>query len=106
MIYSFATSQLEIRLLGTNAPLTSLPLPRCVGHPDDPANAWLINTTNEDHHGDAYNADGGPAACQACHWYGSRKEYTLSQINSTNGWCYRCHYGTQGSSAGFVDPNQ
>jgi hypothetical protein len=106
VIYSFSTSQLEIRLLGNAAPLTSLPLPRCVGHAYDPADGWLLNTTNEDHHGDAFNADGGAAGCQTCHWYGSMKKYTFSALTPTDGWCYRCHYGTGGSSAGFVDPTK
>jgi hypothetical protein len=106
VIYSYATSQLEIRLLGTGAALTTLPLPRCVGHAYDPADGWLLNTTNEDHHGDFFNADGGAAGCQTCHWYGSMKKYAYSAISPTDGWCYRCHYGTGGSSAGFVDPTQ
>jgi hypothetical protein len=106
LIYSFATSQLEIRLLGTAAPLTSLPLPRCVGHAYDPADGWLLNTTNEDHHGDFFNADGGAAECQTCHWYGSMKKYSYSAITPTDGWCYECHNGTGGSAAGFVDPTK
>jgi hypothetical protein len=106
VIYSFSTSQLEIKLLGSAAPLTSLPLPRCVGHAYDPADAWLLNTTNQDHHGDAFNADGGASECQTCHWYGSMKKYTFSALTPTDGWCYRCHYGTGGSSAGFVAPTE
>jgi hypothetical protein len=106
VIYSFATSQLEIRLLGTGAPLTSLPLPRCIGHSYDPADGWLLNTTNEDHHGDFFNADGGAVECQTCHWYGGLKKYTYGAIRPTDGWCYECHYGTGGSSAGFVDPTK
>lgn len=106
LIYAFATSELEIRLMGTGATLTSLPLPRCVGHSYDPADAWLLNTTNEDHHGDFYNADGGAGGCQTCHWYGSGKKYTYSVITPTDGWCFKCHYGTAGSSAGFVDPTK
>jgi len=106
VIYSFATQQLEIRLLGTATALTSLALPRCVGHAYDAADAWLLNTTNQDHHGDFFNADGGAAACQTCHWYGSMKKYAVSAISPTDGWCYRCHYGTAGSAAGFVDPTR
>jgi hypothetical protein len=106
VIYSFATSQLEIRLLGTAGALTSLPLPRCVGHAYDAADAWLLNTTNQDHHGDLFNADGGASECQTCHWYGSMKKFTYATITPTDGWCYRCHYGTGGSSAGFVDPTK
>jgi hypothetical protein len=71
-----------------------------------PADGWLLNTTSEDHHGDAFNADGGAADCQSCHWYGSLKKYSVAAITPTDGWCYRCHYGTQGSGAGFIDPTQ
>jgi hypothetical protein len=106
VIYSFATSQLEIRLLGTGAALTSLPLPRCVGHAYDAADAWLLNTTSQDHHGDLFKADGGAATCRTCHWYGDTKKYAYGVISSTDGWCYKCHYGTGGSAAGFVDPTK
>jgi hypothetical protein len=106
VIYSFSSSQLEIRLLGSAAPLTALALPRCVGHAYDPADAWLLNTTNQDHHGDLFNADGGAGECQTCHWYGAMKKYTLGALTPTDGWCYRCHYGTAGSRAGFVDPTK
>jgi hypothetical protein len=106
VIYTFATSRLEIRLLGSALPLTSLPLPRCVGHASVPADGWLLNTTNEDHHGDFFNADGGAAACQSCHWYWTGKKYTYGVVTPTDGWCFKCHYGSAGSSAGFVDPTQ
>jgi hypothetical protein len=106
VIYSFASSQMEISLLGTAQRLTSLPLPRCVGHSDVPADAWLLNTTSEDHHGDVFNADGGAGDCQTCHWYGTEKKYTFGAVTATDGWCYRCHYGAGGASAGFVDPTK
>jgi hypothetical protein len=106
VVYSFATSQLEIRRLDTGALLTSLPLSKCVGHAYVPADAWLLNTTNQDHHGDLFKADGGAADCQTCHWAGGMKKYAVDVITPTDGWCYRCHYGTSGSAAGFIDPAQ
>lgn len=104
LLYTFATSQVEIRRLGDAVELTSLPLPRCVGHPDVPADAWMINTTNQTHHGDAFNDDAGQSDCQSCHWAGTTKKYTYGVITSIDGWCFKCHYGSGGSSAGFVAP--
>lgn len=63
----------------------------------------MLNTEGQDHPGDAFNADGGASTCGSCHWNMSVKATTYSSITSTNGYCYRCHYGTEGDGAGFVD---
>lgn len=106
LIYSFASSALEIAVLGTARPLSSLGLPRCVGHNDVPADGWLLNTTDEQHHGDSFNADGGAADCVSCHWDYWMKKPSLADITPSRGWCFRCHSGPDGAGAGFVDPMQ
>jgi nitrate reductase cytochrome c-type subunit len=70
-----------------------------------PADGWLLNTPNEDHHGDMFNADGGADNCSSCHWSDWMKK-PFAEITPSRGWCFRCHYGTDGAGAGFVDPTQ
>jgi hypothetical protein len=103
-LYSFASSKLELDLLGTARPLTSMALSRCVGHPNVPADAWLLNTKDQEHHGDTYNADGGPANCASCHTDYWNKPPSYSDITLTRSWCFRCHLGVSGAGAGLVDP--
>jgi hypothetical protein len=104
VLYSFDSSQLEIGVLGTASELSSLPLAPCPGHADVPADAWLLNTTNHEHHGDTFNSDGGPAECATCHWNYWMKKPSFDDITPSHGWCFRCHYGPDGAGAGFVDP--
>jgi hypothetical protein len=104
VLVTLAPSTLETLVLGTAAPLTSLALNPCAGHKYVTADAWLLNTTGQDHHGDLFNADGGASECGGCHGEYWRKKYSFDEITPSHGWCYRCHYGTDGSGAGFVDP--
>jgi hypothetical protein len=106
VLVGLASSTLESAVLGTGAALTSLTLNRCAGHAFEAADAWLLNTTGQDHHGDEFNATGGPANCGGCHGDYWRKLYAFSEITPSRGWCFRCHNGTDGSSAGFVDPTK
>jgi hypothetical protein len=104
VIASYATPKVEIRILGTGALLSTLAPTAVHAYDATPFDSWMINTTGQDHHGDMFAADGGVAACQGCHWYGAMKQYAFSVIRVTDGYCYSCHYGTDGPSAGFVDP--
>ena len=106
MILSFATAQLEIRVLGTARTMSSFALPRCPGHDSVPPDAWLLNTRGEEHHGDSFNADGGASACGSCHWEHWVKPLTYPAIRPSNGWCFKCHAGPEGTGAGFIDPSQ
>ncbi len=106
VIVTLATSKLEIMVLGTADALTSLVLNPCAGHANVAADAWLLNTTAQDHHGDLFNADGGSSNCGSCHLDDWMKKADFSWISPLSGWCFRCHYGTDGSGAGFVDPSK
>jgi hypothetical protein len=103
VLFTFASGRLEIGLLGTGASIGSLTLSGCPGHGDVPADAWLLNTTNQDHHGDVFNADGGADNCGSCHFSYWRKKPSFADVQPAGGWCFRCHYGPDGTSAGFVD---
>jgi hypothetical protein len=39
-----------------------------------------------------------------CHSPISGKVASYASIGESNGFCYRCHYGANGSSSGMVDP--
>jgi hypothetical protein len=104
VLFSFVSSQLEINLLGSAQSLTSLALHSCAGHSYVPADGWLLNTSNEDHHGDMYNADGGSENCSSCHYNDWRKPLTSGDTTPAHGWCFRCHFGPDGAGTGFVDP--
>jgi hypothetical protein len=41
-----------------------------------------------------------------CHGDLSYKSTSYSQILNTKGYCYKCHYGPDGPSQGFVDPTK
>ncbi len=106
--YVFITLKMltvSFRILGTAAPLTSLS-PAVAMHPINnvPIDAWILNTSGQPHHGDAYNDD--PTSCQLCHGNPMMKSTSYSAITLTNGWCYRCHYGNGGDASGFVDPTK
>lgn len=103
LIFSFASSHLELRVLGSARMFASFGLARCPGHPTVTADGWLLNTTGEDHHGDVFNADGGGANCGGCHMDYWMKKPSYGDISPSRGWCFKCHDGTDGTSAGFVD---
>lgn len=83
---------------------------RCVeksrGHSDAAAESWLLNTSGQQHHGDSFNADGGASGCGSCHWEYWVKPIRYTDIGPSSSWCFKCHAGTDGPSAGFVDPTQ
>jgi hypothetical protein len=71
-----------------------------------PFDSWMINTSGKDHHGDAFNADGGPPTCNQCHSNYGTKPASFADTTPVNGWCFHCHNGPAGSGAGFVDPTE
>lgn len=99
---------MEILVLGTAAPL-------CTYSPVSPMHydtitggsvsfdAWLINTNGLSHHGDAFNATGGPATCSGCHSNMGTKPTALTAVGPKSSWCYHCHNGVAGSAGGFLD---
>ena len=105
---ALAEPVIELRVLGTAEPITSVGTPNTHQTHDLTVafDDWLVNTIGKTHHGDAYQEPGAPAMCASCHldmdekapWY----DATLTNV----GWCYRCHYGTGGSDSGFIDPTQ
>jgi hypothetical protein len=98
--------KIEVRVLGTaNLLSTYLPKPT---HPsnDAPFDSWMINTPNADHHGDAFNADGGASACSSCHLQYSTKPSSYGDVTPSSSWCFHCHNGPGGDLAGFVDPTR
>ncbi len=97
--------RVEIKVLGTAAPLTSRSLagPLHQGNAV-PFDAWILNTNGVAHHGDAFNDD--PRSCRDCHVDMTVKFTPYSAITQTAGWCYGCHYGTGGDGSGFVDPTR
>jgi len=44
--------------------------------------------------------------CTGCHGSSTSHPATYASITKTNGWCYKCHYGSGGSKSGFVRPTQ
>jgi hypothetical protein len=103
VLFTFASGRMEIGVLGTAAPIGSSSLMGCPGHPDSSADGWLLNTTNQDHHGDVFNADGGAQNCGSCHFGYWMKKPSFASVQPAGGWCFRCHYGPDGTGAGFVD---
>lgn len=104
VVVTFAPSQVEFKVLGTGASLTSLPLVACLGHPAVPGDGWLLNTSGEDHHCDVFNGDGGAANCSGCHTDYWLKKPSFSDITPSRGCCFRCHDSASGGGSGFVDP--
>jgi hypothetical protein len=106
VIITLGTPKIEVKVLGTGAALTSLPTTAVHMGSNQPFHTWLLNTNGMAHHGDAFNADGGPAVCGACHLKYDVKPAVHSNINPTSGWCFYCHNGPGGDGTGFVDPNK
>ena len=104
VIMTLAAPNVEFKVLGTAAPLTTFS-PTAVHPIDQPFDSWILNTTGKDHHGDMFAEDGGADSCSSCHWEDWRKPLTgYGEIRSSKNWCFACHNGTEGSGAGFVDP--
>ncbi len=80
----------DIRVLGTGALLSSL------NHANHSFPAWIM--TSHVSGADDNNCD--------CHSPISSKPGSYNSIGESNGFCYQCHYGPVGSSAGMVDPTK
>lgn len=100
--YKASPVNLEIRTLDDNrllfAPSASNQGPHVFAD-------WIMGGTN---HG---KGPGGVLAatttqCGTCHTNFNTKPTTWSQISSTKGSCYQCHYGIEGDPAGFLDPTK
>ncbi len=104
VILSLKTSpqQIEIIVLGTATQINNFE-PVGTIHPstltavNPPFSIWMLGETN---HGYDYNGTDGK--CNTCHGNLDTKPKDSSMITS-NGWCYRCHYGKEGDSSGFID---
>jgi hypothetical protein len=106
VVMALAARKFEVRTLGTAVTLSSLGMPGCPGHSSVPADAWLVNTRGQDHHGDLFKADGGSSECSGCHGDLSTKAPSYKDITPRRGWCFGCHFGADGVSAGFVDASR
>jgi hypothetical protein len=114
VIVSYDPPNVEFRILGTAAPLTTF-TPALGVHPSnsEPFDRWLLVQNGADggpgptQHGEQFNAetsDGGTPSCINCHTSYYAKPAAYSSIKPNNGWCFRCHYGPDGGdSNGFVD---
>jgi protocatechuate 3,4-dioxygenase beta subunit len=117
-IYNFVivpgnTSRIEVRVLNTSEELSNF-TPSSNTHPaganfsSEPFQIWILgdikNSTGAfiGNHGHLYNNT--DSNCNTCHGNLSIKAPSFSDITSSNGWCFRCHYGKTGPGNGFVDP--
>ncbi len=117
-IYNFVivpgnTSRIEVRVLNTSAELSNF-TPFSDTHPagtnfsSEPFQIWILgDITNSTgafigNHGHLYNNT--DSNCNTCHGSLDTKASTFSAITTSNGWCFRCHYGKTGPRNGFVDP--
>ncbi len=104
-ILSLKTSpqKLEINALGMASKLNSY-TPATPTHPSTPTATnptfaeWMMGEKN---HAADYN--GTDSKCNTCHFNLDTKAATFAQITTSNGWCYRCHYGKAGVDEGFID---
>lgn len=87
------TVTFETRAMGTAAPLASYSPPSNGEHNEL---TWLIGANG-------HRASAG-SSCLGCH--GSTKPAAYTSVRTSTGWCYKCHYGTAGTSAGIIDPAQ
>lgn len=104
VIATLDTPKVEFRVLGT-AYLMSFTALSMMNHPSngEAFDDWMLMTMGMDHHGDVFNSDGGVNQCGFCHQNVTNKPAVYSSINPADGWCYRCHNGTDGAGAGFLD---
>jgi hypothetical protein len=102
VLVTFNPPKIEFKALGSASALASY-APSAL-HNGEPFDSWLLNTAGQPHHGDEFNADGGASVCGHCHVAMDTKPAFYGAVEPANGWCYRCHYGTEGSGRGFVDP--
>jgi len=81
----------EVRVLGTGALLTN----ESPSH--HPFPGWILGSSD---HGTQNTGGCG------CHGTLTSHPASYSSINQSSGWCFKCHYGQNGSSSGFVDTSQ
>jgi hypothetical protein len=81
--------RLDIRRLGKNTRLTML---AAGGHHN--MATWALA------HG------GSTSSCTSCHGTLTNKQAVFTDIRTSKGWCYRCHYGPDGAGQGMVDPRR
>jgi hypothetical protein len=93
VIVTKSPAKVEIRVLGSGALLTSL-----TSGGQHNLFTWELGPTN---HGTSWSS-----GCTGCHSKMSTKPAAYGSVGVSNGWCYRCHYGTAGPSAGFVNGTQ
>lgn len=97
--YSFSTlymmslpQKIETRVLGTGALLSSY----TAGGEHD-LGTWVMGAS-----GHGFNLANG-----CCHGSLTSKPASYTSISTSNGWCYKCHYGQGGAdSGGMIDPTQ
>ncbi|HEY3376632.1 MAG TPA: PKD domain-containing protein [Armatimonadota bacterium] len=92
-ILTMSTPLFEVRVLGTGALLSS----QGSGGPHT-LSTWMMGSSN---HG-----SGSTSNCSGCHGTLTTKASSYGSIGQSNGWCYKCHYGSTGTSTGMVDPAQ
>jgi len=85
--------KLDTLTLGTAAKLASTPTGG-----EHPA-TWEIGPSN-------HGKSASQASCGDCHGNLNSKPATYPGISPSNGWCYRCHYGAAGATAGMVNPKK
>lgn len=94
VLLSLTTSpqKMETHVLGTDALLAS----ESPGHHAFPA--WILGSTD---HGTK-----STSTCTGCHGTLTTHPSSYASISASNGWCYKCHYGQNGTSSGLVDTAQ
>jgi hypothetical protein len=105
VLLSLKTSpqELEINVIGTSYQLNSYS-PITLIHPStytafNPTfSNWMLGENN---HANDYN--GIDSKCNTCHVNMDTKPANFTKITTSNGWCYRCHYGKEGVVNGFID---
>lgn len=101
-----ATPQkIEIHVLGTAVLLNSFA--SATGKhlsPYDYSYVEWQGAAGENHHGDIYGGD--DTKCSGCHGNLDTHVAKHSDIETSNGWCFRCHNGKGGDGMGFIDPSK
>ncbi len=99
-----STSRIEVRVLNTSAELSNFSTTN-PNHNGLPASfqTWILDFPGaQTNHGRAYNNT--DSNCSGCHGNLDTKPAAYSDITTSNGWCFKCHYGKTGPRNGFVDP--
>lgn len=100
IIVSMNPEKIQIHEINTSRELTNF-TPSGAHPTGDSFQTWILGSDN---HGINYNDT--DSKCNTCHGNLSNKASIFSAITTSNGFCYRCHYGKSGDGNGFVDPIQ